>query len=75
MARHPQFDEIVRLHGEGLRPSQIVERTGAKRNAVAGIVYRLRRPETSSPDDWERRLFEPWSRRKARLAKKRRSAS
>lgn len=74
---HPKKAEILRLRAQGLGKGEIARTLGISKGVVSGITYRLEHPEARPlrvDDSWDHKLFEPWSERKARLAKQRRTA-
>lgn len=69
-----------RVLTEGLARGMSYTEIGAKlkvsRNAVAGMVFRMKnkkekRPQQTYEVSWDRRTFETWEERKRRLARER----
>lgn len=78
--KHPLHDQILALRAKGLTKKRIAQTLGVTIGVVNGITYRHDNPPPApaggdrGPSDWDRKTFETWSERKARLAKERRTA-
>lgn len=67
-------DELAACKRAGLSHTKTAKRLGISRGAVSGKIWRQQNPKVQKlglrvkEDCWERKLFEPYSVRKARLA-------
>lgn len=83
---HPLIHKMLALRAKGWSKADMAVELGLTRGSVAGALWRhdhgasvKRDPDTpprrrggSRPRDWDEKLFEPYAKRKERLARQRR---